>query len=44
MPENIQHGQKRPRFPNKGLFIGAAALNLAIFWLGFWLGGALNVT
>lgn len=43
MPENIQHGKKRPRFPNKWLFIGAAAINILVFWLGFYIGDAVNL-
>lgn len=35
---NIQHGQKRPRFPNKWLFLGAALINVVVFFIGVYIG------
>ena len=41
---NIQHGKKRPRFPNKWLVITGVALGVGLFWLGFYLGSVMEVT
>lgn len=38
---NIQHGKKRPRFPDKWLIMTGVALGVGLFWFGFYLRGEM---